>query len=346
MPGAVTKIFDFFWHELSGKSLSIIYLAGIYFFLVVFLLIAESKQFPFFEKILRIFIERIFNPLIASPFLMLFGNVTNRRLLEEIYTTSIAIQQSSLFGRLAGLKSSDIRQYYIVFTHKDNHPPIGNLDNYKIPGFPIDEAPFVMRLWYFVVNTLHLNWNQIRPICSCACKEESRADEIYKGPFAIVGSSKGNVLCKEITDKISEMDNSHILERSRRYLINVEGTTCYIQENDNKYTPDPVDPNSPPTEDKILKDYALIMKLPHLIGNQSRKYVIMLFAGCKAGGQAGITEWFFSSGNLAYLANKYSSKYFQILLEVKYRFVSQGYPDIISTDIVYEEEIKFNDNTE
>lgn len=314
--------------------------------LLILLFLFARKRILIIDKILIGFADYIIKPLIISPFYLLFGNLTNRRLLKDIHKTTIALQESVLFGRLTELRSQNVRYYHILYTHKDGHPPIGNLENYKMAGFPVDEAQMIMRLWYFLTNNLYLNWADIKPVCSCIHQREGDRTTVYKEAFSIIGSPKNNDFCKKFIEKLSSLDTSHTLSRDRRYLMKInDNNGCYVEENGNVFLPSPINPSAPPPPDESLTDYALIMKLPNILNDNDTKdrRIIFLFAGCKVGGQCGITEWFFTPENLADLTNKYCSKYFQIFFTIQYHYVEieKGSPKIIKTESVWEEEIKY-----
>jgi hypothetical protein len=144
---------------------------------------------------------------------------------------------------------------------------------------------------------------------------------------------------------IKEKDIAHHFHREFKYIMELSDPTnatsdCYIKEGI-EYRPDPLSLSIEYSSTDVFKDYALIMKLPNLFSPQKTGNV-MLFAGCKVGGQCGITEWFSDPQNLAYLTNKFYSKYFQILFEVKYNFARYALPKIISVTKLKEEEIFVN----
>jgi hypothetical protein len=274
------------------------------------------------------------------------SNTKTSRLLTDIHKTTIAMQESALFGRIAELRNPRIQEYYLVYTHKPGHTEAGNLENYRMAGFPVDESQMIMRLWYFLTNNLYLDWSRIKPVCGCLFDSQSDRDHICSGSFSIIGSPKGNLFCGLIMEIISTMDKNHIFLRNRRYLMKLdegENKDCYIEENGNIYRPSPINPFHPPSPNDILTDYALLMKLPNILNtvDDHSTHVTLLFAGCKVGGQTGITEWFFAPENLAQLAIDYNAKYFQILLEVHYHYVPQATPKIVETSVLWKEEIRY-----
>ena len=128
------------------------------------------------------------------------------------------------------------------------------------------------------------------------------------------------------------------------YIMEVHNGLCYLRDGRAKgrhLEPDPTNPENPDTE-AVMRDYAVLMKLPNFLshGESGRKQTIMLFAGCKVAGQVALTEWVANPLNLARLASEYSSKYFQIIFEVHYRFVPGGVPNVLEIEPIISEEVK------
>jgi hypothetical protein len=297
----------------------------------------------FIKKVLSTGIRIIAGPIIISPLLLLFGNTKNRQLLNDIHKTSMALQESAIFGRVAEIRNPKTTYYHIVYTHKDGHPPIGNLQNYKIAGFPVDESQMIMRLWYFVTNNLYLDWSCINPVCSCVYNRPRDKNRICKQSFSIIGSPKSNAFCKDLMIELPKLDNSRALKREYKYIMKLdENSNCYVEESGNTFRPNAINPTVPPQPYDVLEDYGLIMKLPNIFNKSaiSDRHVILLFAGCKAGGQNGITAWFFSPENIARLA-KYSAKYFQVFVKVRYHYVPEANPMIVDNVVMREEEIVY-----
>lgn len=329
---------------LRGRVLPVAATVAVYIGIVAFLLFLRDR-IPFLNTFVKTIVNWVLDPLIASPWLLVTGNITNRRLLRDIHRNAIALQESALFARLAELSNGSIRYYHILHSHKGTHPAIGNLADYKIAGFPVDEAQITMRLWYLVTSALNLDLTEVRPVCSCVYRRPKDYATICAGPYAVVGSPKENEACKELMGWLEAADLSHRLHRDGRFLMRLDPSLhCNISEDGkDKHKPDLINPCAPPPPKQVLKDYALLMKLPQwsVSTAANKRHTVMLFAGCKVGGQCGLTEWFFSPANLANLATKYSSKYFQILLEVTYNYVREGYPRIVATNVKWEEELRF-----
>jgi len=284
------------------------------------------------------FVKRIWNTVSYIPmniWLWIFGNVKEHRILNDIHKTTLALQESSLFGQLAELRSRDIECYHILFTHKDGHErDIGDEEHYRIPGFPFDEAELIMRLFYFVASNLNLGWSDIRIRCSCCYDNQQIRDKIAKGAMAIIGSPKANRFSSHLMERIKELEKKKRLEREHTYTMEVEGELCYLKghkPSDEDLRPDDTNPTSPDTK-KEMTDYAMMMKLPNLLSDNKidRRKTIILFAGCKVAGQFALTEWISKPANLVNLVSNFSSKYFYSIFEVKYRFVPQGVPNLIS----------------
>jgi hypothetical protein len=283
------------------------------------------------------FLRRLWRTLVFVPkniWLWIFGNLKEHELLGDIHTTALALHESILFGQLANLKNAGIGQYYIVHTHKGEHDPIvGNGEGYRIPGFPFDEAELIMRLWYFVASNLNLDWSHIRTACGCSFANRQFKERIYRGSFAVVGSPKANSFSKDLMDKIGRLEEENRLERKHMYIMQVDGDLCFLRgrkPGDRDLRPDPTNPLAPDTE-KVMTDYAVMMKLPNIVSCDKidRGHTILLFAGCKVAGQVALTVWISQPENLAHVTSSFSSKYFYIILEVKYRFVPQGVPKLI-----------------
>jgi hypothetical protein len=117
---------------------------------------------------------------------------------------------------------------------------------------------------------------------------------------------------------------------------------CYLRDAKGKdLIPDPTDPSNP-DQNRIMKDYALLMKLPNVLSGAQvdDTNTILLFAGCKVAGQVGLTQWVGDPNNLANLAMEYSSRFFQLVLEVHYKFVPRGIPEIITAKTLVVEPIE------
>src|SRR5258708_33038230 len=189
--------------------------------------------------------------------LLLFGNIRQRKILSDIHRGTIALQESALFARLAGLKPGTDR-YYIVFTHKDGHDKfVGNNEKYRIPGFPVDEAEIAIRLWYLVATTLNLSWRNIRILCSCCASNAAQTDDVLRHSFAVIGSPKGNQFAQKVMVRMEELENEGTLDREHMYTMAIDdNNSCYLKgrKPDN---PDlkPSSTEGPPGLDQILRDY-------------------------------------------------------------------------------------------
>ena len=227
--------------------------------------------------------------------LWIFGNVAERETLNEIHNTTAALHESLLFGRLADLRSLSARYYHIIYTHKGEHDHVfGDLQHYRIAGFPYDEAEIIMLLWYFVASNLNLGWSEIRTICSCSINRAALRQKIVRSSFSLVGSSKENLFTSELMNRILSLEKEHIIERAHLYTMQTdEKGDCYLRDAKGKdLVPNPTDPSNP-DEKQIMKDYALLMKLPNILAPEriDAKNTILLFAGCKVAGQVGLTQW-------------------------------------------------------
>jgi hypothetical protein len=270
--------------------------------------------------------------VMRNIWLWIFGNVSERRVLEDIHQTTSALAQSLLFGRMANLKSLKVNHYHIVYTHKgrDDHT-FGDFQQYRIPGFPFDEAEIVILLWYFVASDLNLGWSDIRTVCSCTHRIDQARTRILQGPYSLVGSPKGNTYSKRLMEAILDLERRHLIERTYLYTMQV-GTddSCYLRDAmGNDLIPDATNPSNPDI-DRPMKDYAMLMKLPNILADGKVDFdsTVLLFAGCKVAGQVALTQWIGDPGNLARLAQDHALHYFQMIMEVQYYFVPGGIPRI------------------
>jgi hypothetical protein len=276
--------------------------------------------------------------------LWIFGNIDERKTLTEIHRTTAALHEELLFGRLADLRSISVKYYHIVYTHKGERDHIfGDLQHYRIAGFPFDEAEIIMLLWYLIASNLHLGWSNIRTICSCSMHRVALERRIVSGSFSLVGSSKANLFTKRLMDRLLALEQDHIIERAHLYTMQVdESGDCYLKDTKGRnLQPDPTDPDNP-DEKRVMRDYAMLMKLPNILapGGIDPKNNILLFAGCRVAGQIGLTQWIGNPINLANLTREYSSRFFQVILEIEYRFVPRGIPNIVATRILAAEQLK------
>jgi hypothetical protein len=276
--------------------------------------------------------------------LWIFGNVHERETLNEIHNTTAALHESLLFGRLANLRSLGSNYYHIIYTHKGGHNHVfGDLQNYRIAGFPYDEAEIIMLLWYFVASNLNLGWSEIRTICSCSANRDALHQKIVRSSFSLVGSSKANHFTGELMSRILSLEKEHLIERTHLYTMQKDQKgDCYLRDAKGKdLVPDLTDPSNP-DEKRIMKDYAILMKLPNILHPEriDIEDTILLFAGCRVAGQVGMTRWIGDPVNLANLSREYSSRFFQVILEVSYKFVPRGIPNIVSSNILAVEQIE------
>jgi hypothetical protein len=282
--------------------------------------------------------------IFKNLWLWVFGNVNERETLNEIHNTTAALHESLFFGRLANLRSLGSNYYHIVYTHKGpREHAFGDLQNYRIAGFPYDEAEIIMLLWYLVASNLNLGWSEIRTICSCSANQGELHDRIVRSSFSLVGSSKANYFTSRLMDEILSLEKEHLIERTHIYTMQTDQNgDCYLRDAKGKdLVPDLTNPSNP-DEKKTMKDYALLMKLPNILGPRKVDLddTILLFAGCRVAGQVALTKWVGDPVNLAILSREYSSRFFQVILEVKYNFIPQGIPKIVSTSILTMESIE------
>ena len=357
LPAAVIGVANVLWQGSRHQPLPPSSAIAMYILAVLFLAFLHDKV-PFLNKMMKWFVTYVVSPFVISPILLFVGNSTNRRLLKEIHKNALALQESALFARLAELTNGGAVPYQIFHSHKEHKGGVGNVENYRIVGFPVDEAEIIMWLWYLVTSALSLDLTGVKTYCSCICSKGQKGDEIVlAAPCAIVGSQKGNQASEFVMNWLSHADDKqHNLIRNHHFIIKkqtINGTDqCYVEDGPNKYEPDYFTQDTPPSAERKLTDYALLMKLPLKLQNDgggvqnTERQTILLLAGCKAGGQCGLTEWFITPENLSSLVNKYSSRYFQILLKVEYNYVNEGRPRVLSKEIIKEEEMLFKPHQE
>jgi hypothetical protein len=88
---------------------------------------------------------RVVKWLPHNIWLLFFGQVDLHQRVKDLHR----LYEAGLFARIAGLETCSTDYYHILFTHKGNvkHPANpGPKEQYRIPGFPYDEAEAVMRL--------------------------------------------------------------------------------------------------------------------------------------------------------------------------------------------------------
>jgi hypothetical protein len=295
--------------------------------------------------------------------LWVMGNVRKHQMLNDIHRWTLASQEASLFGKLAEMNGR-VDNYHIFFSHKgvDRHPQSeGGTDNYQLAGFPYDEAELILRVSSFASNNLNLDWSNIQIRCSCDCAFREKPDfknfdfnRIPKGAMTIVGSPKENELCGALMAKIRDLETRMVLKRPHKYTMeintqNVSGEhrdeivrSCYLKghgDGNDNFIPDST--NTIPSEDKIMTDYAMLMKLPNLFsGEKDRNKTIMLFAGCRVAGQVALTDWISNPAHLVDLVNQFSTKYFYSIFLVKYHFIKNYKKNLISTRLCEDRERK------
>jgi hypothetical protein len=275
--------------------------------------------------------------------LLLFGHDYQRRRLMDLQLVTNAVQQSALFARVVGLKTGVTSKYYILFSHKDkegggNHHSIGKGERYRIPGFPVDEAECIIRLWYLAASTLNLRWADIQTLCSCTWNNEPTRDRVLDSSLAIVGSPKHNEYAAQLVERLKQFESKGQIKRETVYYMVVENGLCFLQ----PYQPalEALKPDlteGSPTG--ILKDYAVLMRLPNLLAKDHATNNILLVAGCKVAGQVALTDWFSEAGNLGGLASDFGPDPFQVIFRVRYEYVEGGVPKIRSTEELYREKI-------
>src|SRR4029077_16663360 len=119
-------------------------------------------------------------------------------LTKDVHLVTKFLQESTLFAKLVGLRPGVTSKYFILFSHKKdnnanaNNHHIGHGDRYRIPGFPVDEAECIIRLWSLAASSLNLSWADIQAQCSCTWDRPQEKARILGGSLAIVGSLKEN----------------------------------------------------------------------------------------------------------------------------------------------------------
>ncbi|MFH2107770.1 MAG: hypothetical protein ABII93_03795 [Chrysiogenia bacterium] len=331
----------------------------------------------FVDKILKSKVIKKLILFLLNPFSLLFGNIYRDGLLEDIHKMTMALQETELFGRLAGLENSNISDYFILFTHKQHDDP-GDYEGYKMPGFPNDEAEIIMKINTWVAHNLMIDWRKVKPRCSCSYKNDKLNNIIQKTSSSIIGSAKENMICKKVMDNLKILETTNRITRMHGFLIDYFEAPAednkkvaylkYVHDSDN-----PVDQYTALTYDQVMQqeaiknlipmstfqkqqgdrliDYAVIMKLPNIFaidpgpGEQvkiDQGKTLLLFSGCKAAGQVAITDWIFTRENLIRLIKKYPSKYFQVCLRIPYIYQTQSLPRIERNEItiMFDEEIQ------
>ena len=163
-------------------------------------------------------------------------------------------------------------------------------------------------------------------------------DEIKKGSLVLIGSPKGNPFTDDLMFSIAR-HNITLPYTMRLDEYEIEGkkyTQCYLHSafGANKLYPDKTDEYNLRDGKKGigLTDYSVILKLPNIFMKDSddswKRETIFLLAGCKAGGQIFIREWFFSPDNFMDLVSEYSEKYFCLIYKVHYDFKEKGLPSV------------------
>lgn len=280
--------------------------------------------------------------------LLFFGQIALHQRVNEIYR----LNEPVLFGRIAGFESIRSGYYHILYTHKgENHPyNPGPNEQYRIPGFPYDEAEAVMQLWYYAAQNLRIPLDHIRPRCSCSVGNPQLQKRIFDGSYAIVGSPVGNRVCSELMERIEVLTKERILVWPDRYIMKVgkqrgesdDNRRCYLHA-DEFQIPQDLWPDSTlgAVTGTTMIDYAVFMKLPNMLAlsEQGRRETVLVLAGCKAAGQFALTEWLSNPMNLRDLERKYTDKYFYVFLEVRYQYAEGGNPIINNTRLIFQNEI-------
>lgn len=320
-------------------------------------------------------LETLINSVLFIPkniFILLFKNISGSRKIDDIHKNSLflpdakkmlydisnvtkSMQQTELFAEIAGIKETRPKLYYIVYTHinkgEGEHRYV-DLKGYKITGFPIDETETIMRVWYFIVNYLKLDWNECRLTCSCG--DVLKGDEYRRAvqsSLSIIGSVKGNKLTELLMSNILELHK----ERGKTifpYLMGImddsetKDEVCYLmaQENHNEdLYPTPLHKNKEkrPKENERLIDYAFISKLPNILSKNDDGKVdvdygnsILFIAGCKTAGQIEAMRYLFKTTNMIEMIKKYKNNYFYELIKVEWNYVEGGLPRILSNKVL------------
>jgi hypothetical protein len=202
---------------------------------------------------------------------------------------------------------------------------------YQRPGVPLDEADMVMLLWHYVASGPGLAPPQIKTRCGCRAHFD---DQAFANSMSVIGSSKYNQYCAKLMERLEELERTNRLTRDTRYVFRFdEKRVCRLEDWGNPNEPALV-PGPEVGGDDLLKDYALMMKLPNICHPGSdgvnRGQTLFLFAGCKTGGQVALTQWFSDPQNLVYLTEKYGSECFYVVLEVTYKYNQGGPPKVMS----------------
>lgn len=253
-----------------------------------------------------------------------------------------------LFGRVAELEGCQSNSYHIVFTHKGEHPHQRIDKEYRIPGFPYDEAETVMRVWHEVAQNTRISLDRIRPLCSCDTQINPK---VLNGSYTIIGSPRYNNVCRQFMDKIRILTKNGELFREHRYVMETGTKTEESSEEARAYLKgdeftEPMelwpDSTKAPTN-KPMIDYAFFMKLPNILSetDKGRRETVLVLAGCKVAGQFALASWLMNPKNLARLYHTYSSNHFYVILEVQYYYVPQSRPRIARTSVLREGLIKF-----
>jgi hypothetical protein len=332
----ISTVFERIGHPLRSPY-RLLVPTGIFLILVVPYLI--KSNLPFWRPL---FLGLRFIPY--NLWLWVFGNIKQRDRLKDVHLVTKFLQESTLFARVVGLKPGVTSKYFILFSHKKetnennaNNHHIGRGDRYRIPGFPMDEAECIIRLWYLAASSLHLRWTDIQAQCSCTWNRLEEKERILSGSLAIVGSPKKNEYAGELMRELRQSEGNHI-SRQARFYMEIRNDTCYLNGDHLKECmPDSTENRS---DGDQLTDYALLMKLPNLLARANQKGgFVLLLAGCKVAGQVALTDWFSEPSNMGDLVSTYGTDPFQIAFKITYKYVPDGLPIILSNEVLHREKI-------
>jgi hypothetical protein len=276
--------------------------------------------------------------------------------VDERVQNLAGLNETMLFRRLAGQNGSSVGKYHIIFSHKDDreHPKYnpGSDELYSLPPVPFDEFDGLLRVSHHLWQNPWMPFDKVRSCCSCSVDEERYAKLIYQDSFTILGSPKANRACKALMEALETATGKRQVRREEPYVMTVDRLSgesdgdkrAYLKSPDDtkmrSLWPDSTvnaarDTRSLQEYPQDLIDYAVFMKLPNLLDDVSRwrNSTILVLAGCKAGGQCGLTRWLFDH-NLAALDRQYRDQYFEVRLKVNYKFVKGGMPRILGDPIV------------
>ena len=211
---------------------------------------------------------------------------------KELAHSNEMVLTSQLFARLAELNHR--QPHHILFSHNTGegklHPEVGYGKDFRLTGFPVDEAELVMRLWYFV-DANSSSPREMWPICSCAYNKPEPRKHITSHSMTIIGSPKYNKACEAAFTKFVEMEQSFLFKRTRRYIFEQCGDNIYCIKdlyNDETWMPDPTPSDENMDEyladPKTLTDYALILKIPNILNEDQasvESQAILILAGCR-----------------------------------------------------------------